>query len=88
MALTQTNPYPGTPPDAHITATGNLNKTPGLGLSQGGDDYEAKYATYLKLFSGEMIKAYTSACIAKHCSNPHSPQWQVHAVHLHRPYDC
>ena len=24
-----------------------------------------KYATYLKLFSGEMIKAYESACIAK-----------------------
>ena len=51
--------------DMGITATGNINKTPGLGLTQGGADYDAKYATYLKLFSGEMIKAYESACIAK-----------------------
>ena len=27
--------------------------------------YDAKYATYLKLFTGEMFKAYESACIAK-----------------------
>ena len=47
------------------TAIGNINKTPGLGLTQGGADYDAKYATYLKLFSGEMIKAYESTCIAK-----------------------
>jgi|TARA_Y100000289_G_C3895567_1_gene136314 hypothetical protein len=53
MALTQTNPYPGTPPNTNITATGNINSTPGLGLSQGGADYDAKYATYLKLFSGK-----------------------------------
>ena len=51
--------------DMGITATGNINKTPGLGLTQGGADYDAKYATYLKLFSGEMIKAYESTCIAK-----------------------
>ena len=51
--------------DMGITATGNINKTPGLGLTQGGQDYDDKYATYLKLFSGEMIKAYESACIAK-----------------------
>ena len=51
--------------DMGITATGNINKTPGLGLTQGGNDYDAKYATYLKLFSGEMIKAYESQCIAK-----------------------
>ena len=55
----------GTKQDMGITATGNINKTPGLGLTQGGADYDAKYATYLKLFSGEMIKAYESACIAK-----------------------
>ena len=55
----------GTKADMGITATGNINKTPGLGLTQGGADYDAKYATYLKLFSGEMIKAYESACIAK-----------------------
>ena len=36
--------------DMGITATGNINKTPGLGLTQGGADYDAKYATYLKLF--------------------------------------
>jgi hypothetical protein len=59
------SPLPGTPPNASITATGNINKTPGLGLTQGGADYDAKYATYLKLFSGEMIKAYESSCIAK-----------------------
>jgi hypothetical protein len=54
-----------TPPNATITAVGNINKTPGLGLTQGGADYDAKYATYLKLFSGEMFKAYESSCIAK-----------------------
>ena len=59
------SPNPGTPPDTTITAQGNINKTPGLGLTQGGADYDAKYATYLKLFSGEMIKAYESQCIAK-----------------------
>ena len=48
-----------------LLPTGNINKTPGLGLTQGGADYDAKYATYLKLFSGEMIKAYEAACIAK-----------------------
>ena len=51
--------------DMGITAVGNINKTPGLGLTQGGTDYDDKYGTYLKLFSGEMIKAYTSVCIAK-----------------------
>jgi hypothetical protein len=59
------SPNPGTPPNATITAVGNINKTPGLGLTQGGADYDAKYATYLKLFSGEMFKAYESSCIAK-----------------------
>ena len=55
----------GSKADMGITSIGNINKTPGLGLTQGGNDYDAKYATYLKLFSGEMIKAYESACIAK-----------------------
>jgi len=63
--MTTWSPNPGTPPDATITAVGNINKTPGLGLTQGGDDYNNKYGTYLKLFSGEMIKAYESACVAK-----------------------
>ena len=63
--MTTWSPNPGTPPNTTITALGNINKTPGLGLTQGGADYDAKYATYLKLFSGEMFKAYESACIAK-----------------------
>ena len=65
MALTQTNPYPGTPPNTNITAVGNINKVPGLGLSDNRTDYDAKYATYLKLFSGELITAYQTACISK-----------------------
>lgn len=56
---------PGVAPDTTITALGNINKTPGLGLTDSTADYNSKYATYLKLFSGEMIKAYESACIAK-----------------------
>jgi len=63
--MTTWSPNPGTPPNTTITAAGNINKTPGLGLTQGGADYDAKYATYLKLFSGEMFKAYESSCIAK-----------------------
>ena len=57
------------------TSIGSLNRTPGLGRTQFGETvtvngqavsaYDAKYATYLKLFTGEMIKAYESACIAK-----------------------
>ena len=56
---------PGVAPNTTNTAIGNINKTPGLGLTQGGADYNSKYATYLKLFSGELFKAYQSACIAK-----------------------
>ena len=56
---------PGVAPNTTITAEGNINKTPGLGLTQGGADYNSKYATYLKLFSGELFKAYQTACIAK-----------------------
>lgn len=49
-----------------ITPIGSINQSPStLALTQGGTNYDAKYATYLKLFSGEMIKAYESACIAK-----------------------
>ncbi len=49
-----------------ITPIGSINQNPStLNLTQGGANYDAKYATYLKLFSGEMIKAYESACIAK-----------------------
>lgn len=54
-----------TAPNAKYTAIGNINGAPGLGLTQGGSDYNNKYATYLKLFSGELFKAYETACIAK-----------------------
>ena len=58
-------PGTGTPPNAAFTAVGNINKTPGLGTTQGGANYDAKYATYLKLFSGEVFKAYETALVAK-----------------------
>ena len=51
-----------------ITPIGSLNSNPStIALSQGYNDGSTtgKYATYLKLFSGEMFKAYESACIAK-----------------------
>ena len=57
--------------DSVITPIGSINQNPStIGLTQGypaGNTNVAtnKYATYLKLFSGEMIKAYESACIAK-----------------------
>ena len=44
-----------------IGSINNTNQTP-LGL---GVDYDTKYATYLKLFSGELFKAYESSTIAK-----------------------
>jgi hypothetical protein len=63
--MTTWSPLPGTAPNTSITSVGSINKHPGLGLTQGGADYDAKYATYLKIFSGEMFKAYEAACIAK-----------------------
>src|SRR6056300_535675 len=54
--------------DTILTPGGSLNSNPAsIALSQGYNDGSTtgKYATYLKLFSGEMIKAYESACIAK-----------------------
>jgi len=63
--MTTWSPIPGTAPNTTPTSNGSINKHPGLGLTQGGADYDAKYATYLKLFSGELFKAYESACIAK-----------------------
>ena len=57
------------------TPNGSLNSNPQLALStatnsapgypDGSGAAGDKYATYLRLFSGEMIKAYESACIAK-----------------------
>jgi hypothetical protein len=64
------------PPNTRTTSTGSINKFPGLGRTAFGETvtmpngqvvsaYDAKYATYLKLFTGEMFKAYESACIFK-----------------------
>ena len=64
------------PPNTRATSIGSINKNPGLGRTAYGETvtlpsgqvvsaYDAKYATYLKLFTGEMFKAYESACIAK-----------------------
>ena len=64
------------PPNTRTTSTGSINKFPGLGRTKFGETvtmpdgqvvsaYDAKYATYLKLATGEMFKAYESACIAK-----------------------
>ena len=63
------------------TPMGSINSNPQLALSQanglrttlvtnpGNNAYapndNGKYATYLKLFSGEVFKAYESNCIAK-----------------------
>ena len=56
------------------TPEGSINSNPQLALSQATSQdnkgYQpgnstGKYATYLKLFSGEMFKAYEAACIAK-----------------------
>ena len=63
--MTTWSPNPGTAPNTTPTSVGSINLHPGLGLTQGGADYDAKYATYLKIFSGELFKAYESACIAK-----------------------
>jgi hypothetical protein len=51
------------------TPLGSINSDPQLSLTQGypsgAGDAGDKYATYLRLFSGEVFKAYESACIAK-----------------------
>jgi len=65
----------GTPPNSTPTPIGSINSDPQLALSKatasatgypdGSGAAGDKYALYLKLFSGEMFKAYESACIAK-----------------------
>ena len=45
------------------TVIGTRNKA--VSDTAGSRDYDTKYATYLKLFSGEMFRAYESATIAK-----------------------
>ena len=73
MATFNTSPFGAN--EMRGTSTGSINRNPGLGRTGFGDTvtingqtvsaYDAKYATYLKIFTGEMIKAYESACIAK-----------------------
>ena len=46
------------------TSIGTLNNTGSTPLALG-TAYDTKYATYLKLFSGELFKAYESATIAR-----------------------
>ena len=49
--------------NATQSVLGALNKA--VSNSAGSQDYDTKYATYLKLFSGELFKAYESATIAR-----------------------
>ena len=54
-----------------VTSIGAINSTGGIPLGSTtyvdgrANNYNTKYGTYLKLFTGEMIKAYESATIAK-----------------------
>ena len=50
--------------DTIATSIGTLNNTGSTPLALG-TAYDTKYATYLKLFSGELFKAYESSTIAK-----------------------
>ena len=47
-----------------VSSIGTLNNTAATPLALG-TNYDTKYATYLKLFSGELFKAYESATVAK-----------------------
>ena len=49
--------------NATQTVLGTLNKA--VTSTAGSNAYDTKYATYLKLFSGELFKAYESATIAR-----------------------
>lgn len=50
--------------NTQVTSIGSINSTSSTPLALG-TAYNTKYATYLKLFSGELFKAYESACIAR-----------------------
>lgn len=50
--------------NTQVTSIGSINNTSSTPLALG-TAYNTKYATYLKLFSGELFKAYESACIAR-----------------------
>ncbi len=46
------------------TPLGSSNKSP-ANTQWGASNYDSKYATYLKLFSGELFKAYEAALVSK-----------------------
>ena len=50
--------------NTQVTSLGTINNTSSTPLALG-TAYDTKYATYLKLFSGELFKAYESATVAK-----------------------
>ena len=45
------------------TVLGAINKA--VSSTSGANAYDTKYGTYLKLFSGELFKAYEAACVAR-----------------------
>ena len=45
------------------TVLGAINKA--VSSTSGGQAYDTKYGTYLKLFSGELFKAYEASCVAR-----------------------
>ena len=49
--------------NATQSVLGSLNKA--VSDTSGAQAYDSKYGTYLKLFSGELFKAYESATIAR-----------------------
>jgi hypothetical protein len=70
-----------------VTPVGRINNTSATPLALG-TAYDTKYATYLKLFSGEMFKAYESSTIAKGTVQSRTlKNGKAMQVHLHRPYD-
>ena len=49
--------------NATQSVLGTVNKL--VSDTSGSQAYDSKYGTYLKLFSGELFKAYESATVAK-----------------------
>lgn len=50
--------------NTQVTSLGTINNTSSTPLALG-TAYDTKYATYLKLFSGELFKSYESSTVAK-----------------------
>ena len=68
------------------TPLGSINSVPQLALSQGYDAGNAtgKYALYLQLLSGELFKAYQTACLANNAAAMEraQPQAETASVNL------